>query len=140
MNPQSIALVIFVIFAVVIFIVFMAEFGVFDGLSDKPYKDQLERVTKIIPYVSKHKPHRLYSSESDEAIVARLLTSRKYLDSWERKVAAIQLLDKHDPERLRLHIAELEQQLGISDGQPDTNKPDMGKRRNLLGRRARGTG
>ena len=125
------------IFAVVFFMVFMAELGVFDRLSDKPYKDQLERVTKIIPYISKHKPHGLYSHESDEAIVAKLLVSRRYLDDWERKVAAIQLLDKHDPERLRLHIAELEQQLGISNGQPDTN---VGKRRNRIGRRARGTG
>ena len=134
MSPQLIALVIFAIFAVIFFIIFMADFGVFDRLSDKPYKDQLERVTKIIPYVSDHKT---YSYESDEAIVARLLVSRRYLDDWERKVAAIQLLDKHDPERLRLHIAELEQQLGISNGQPDT---DMGKRRNRIGRRARGTG
>ena len=134
MSPQLIALVIFAIFAVIFFIIFMADFGVFDRLSDKPYKDQLERVTKIIPYVSDHKT---YSYESDEAIVARLLVSRRYLDDWERKVAAIQLLDKHDPERLRLHIAELEQQLGISNGQPDT---DMGKRRNRTGRRARGTG
>ena len=137
MSPQLTALVILVIFAVVFFMVFMADFGVFDRLLDKPYKDQLERVTKIIPYVSEYKPHRLYSHESDEAIVARLLVSRRYLDDWERKVAAIQLLDKHDPERLRLHIAELEQQLGISDGQPDTN---LGKRRNRIGRRARGTG
>lgn len=134
MSPQLIALVVLAIFAVVFFMVFMAEFGVFDRLSDKPYKDQLERVTKIIPYVSDHKT---YSYESDEAIVARLLVSRRYLDNWERKIAAIQLLDKHDPERLRLHIAELEQQLGISNGQPDTN---MGKRRNRIGRRARGTG
>lgn len=137
MSPPLVALVIFALFAVVLFIVFMADFGVFDRLLDKPYRDQLERVTKIIPYVSKHKSHKPYSSESDEAIVARLLVSRRYLDDWERKVAAIQLLDKHDPERLRLHIAELEQQLGISNGQPDTN---VGKRRNRIGRRARGTG
>ena len=137
MSPQLIALVIFATFAVVFFMVFMADFGVFDRLSDKPYKDQLERVAKIIPYISEHKPHGTYSRESDEAIVARLLVSRRYLDDWERRIAAIQLLDKHDPERLRLHIAELEQQLGISNGQPDTN---MGKRRNRIGRRARGTG
>lgn len=136
MSPPLTALVIFVPFIIIFFIIFMSVSGVFERLSDRPYKDQLERVTKIIPYVSEHKPHKPYSYESDEAIVARLLVSRRYLDDWERKVAAIQLLDKHDPERLRLHIAELEQQLGISNGQLDTN---MGKRRNLLGRRARGT-
>ena len=134
MSTPLTALVIFVPFIIIFFIMFMSVSGVFERLSDRPYKDQLERVTKIIPYVSEHKT---YSYESDEAIVARLLVSRRYLDSWERKVAAIQLLDKHDPERLRLHIAELEQQLGISNGQPDTN---MGKRRNRIGRRARGTG
>ena len=115
------------------FLAWLVVTNIHDAIIDRPYKDQLERVTKIIPYVSKHKAD---SYQSDEAIVARLLVSRQYLDSWERRVAAIQLLDKHDPERLRLHIAELEQQLGISNGQPDT---DMGKRRNLLGRRARGT-
>ena len=136
MTPPAVALIIFV-GLIAFFIILAVGFNVFEALSDRPYKDQLERVTKIIPYVSEHKPHKLYSYESDEAIVARLLVSRRYLDDWERKVAAIQLLDKHDPERLRLHIAELEQQLGISNGQPDT---DMGKRRNRIGRRARGTG
>ena len=107
------AFIIFVICAVVV--ILMAATGVFENLSDRPYKDQLERVTKIIPYVREHKPHGIYSRESDEAIVARLLVSRRYLDDWERRVAAIQLLDKYDPKRLRSRIAELEQQLGIKD-------------------------
>ena len=111
MPPQAIVLIMFVVCAVIV----IAATGVFENLSDRPYKDQLERVTKIIPYVREHKPQKPYSRESDEAIVARLLVSRRYLDDWERRVAAIQLLDKYDPKRLRSRIAELEQQLGIKD-------------------------
>ena len=118
MPPQAIALIMFGLFVVIFSIVLMADSGVFGNLSDKPYKDQLERVTKIIPYISQYKPS---SYESDEAVVARLLTSRKYLDSWERRVAAVELLEKHDPARLQKRIAELEASLGIN--QPEKTQP-----------------
>lgn len=103
---------------------------------DRPYKDQAERVEKVIMYIEAEPETTYGSGRTKEQVVAKVLQDRDLLKYYERLAVANRLLDKHDPERLNLRIAELEQQLGMNDEQPDMGKPDMGKRRKLTGRRA----
>ena len=107
---------------------------------DRPYKDQAERVEKVIMYIEAEQGTTYSPSRTKEQVVARALQDRDLLKYYERLAVANRLLDKHDPERLNLRIAELEQQLGMNDDtdtdDTDMGKPNMGKRRKLTGRRA----
>ena len=128
---------ILVFWAVLAAVYIMLTLPEFTG---RPYKDQVERVEKVIMYIEAE-PETVYKhGQTKEQVVANVLQDRSLLKYYERLAVANRLLDKHDPERLRLRIAELEQQLGMNDEQPDMGEPDMGKRRKLAGRRARGTG
>ena len=107
-------------------------------LLDHPYKNQAERVEKVIMYIEAE-PETTYSKgKTKEQVIATVLHDRGLLRYYERLAVANQLLDKHDPERLRLRIAELEQQLGIND--EATEPSSMGKRSSLTGRSARSAG
>ena len=96
--------------------ILMVSFYISDNsLLDRPRKDHLERVTKIIPYLEDI--HRYgYASKTVEQQVEDMLTSRRALRRYENKVAAKMLVDQHHPEKLRRRIKELEDELGIGDG------------------------
>ena len=118
MAGLIIAVVMLVIVSVVLGLTVTDSFGLAPALFDKPFEDRLERVKKVIPYVSEMKPKSTYDSytPSDEAVVVQLLQSRKCLVEWEQKVQARQLLDRYDPVRLQAKIDELETKLGLSSG------------------------
>lgn len=130
MDVVLFVLILWAIVSVVYIVVTLPEF------INRPYRNQVERVEKVIMHIEAEPETTYGSSRTKEQVVARVLQDRDLLKYYERLAVANKLLDKHDPERLRLRIAELEQQLGMNDEQPDTDKPDMGKRRNLIGRRA----
>ena len=137
---MTVLVFILILWAVASVVYVMVTLPEFTG---RPYRDQVERVEKVIMYIEAEPETTYGSGRTKEQVVARVLQYRDLLKYYERLAVANRLLDKHDPERLRLRIAELEQQLGIGDEQPDTDmggQPDMGKRRNLISRRARGTG
>lgn len=104
--------------------VYSSDFGFTRALFDKPSKDQVERVKRVIPYVSEMKYVSPYGrSRSDEEEVALLLQSRKHLLEFETKVQARELLDQYDPVRLQAKIDELEAKLGIGPNEGPNEKP-----------------
>ena len=106
---------LFVIVAVGVTILMVSFYISDNSLLDRPRKDHLERVTKIIPYLEDI--HRYgYANKTVEQQVEDMLTSRRALRRYENKVAAKMLVDQHHPEKLRRRIKELEDELGIGDG------------------------
>ena len=106
---------LFIIVAVGVTIL-MVSFYINDNiLLDRPRKDHLERVTKIIPYLEDTDDYG-YAHKTVEQQVEEMLTSRRVLRRYENKVAAKMLVDQHHPENLRRRIKELEDELGIGDG------------------------
>ena len=96
--------------------ILMVSFYISDNnLLDRPRKDHLERVTKIIPYLEDTHSYG-YADRTVEEQVEDMLTSRRVLRRYENKVAAKMLVDQHHPENLKLRIKELEDELGIGDG------------------------
>ena len=98
---------LFVIVAVVVAIL-MVAFYVNDN-------SLLDRVTKIIPYLEDTYSYG-YADRTVEQQVEDMLTSRRVLRRYENKVAAKMLVEQHHPENLRRRIKELEDELGIGDG------------------------
>lgn len=95
--------------------ILMVSFYISDNnLLDRPRKDHLERVTKIIPYLETYSYG--YAHKTVEEQVEDMLKSRKVLRIYEDKVAAKMLVDQHHPENLKRKIKELEDELGIGDG------------------------
>ena len=86
-----------------------------NSLLDRPRKDHLERVTKIIPYLEDADSYG-YAHKTVEQQVEDMLTSRRVLRRYENKVAAKMLVEQHHPENLKRRIRELEDELGIGDG------------------------
>ena len=109
---QAIALSIV---AVVVFILLLVFYVNDNSLLDRPRKDHLERVTKIIPYLEDTDRYG-YAHKTVEQQVEDMLTSRRVLRRYENKVAAKMLVEQHHPEKLRRRIKELEDELGIGDG------------------------
>ena len=96
--------------------ILMVSFYISDNnLLDRPRKDQLERVTKIIPYLEDTYSYGSIDSTVEQQ-VEDMLKSRTVLRRYENKVAAIMLVDQHHPENLKRKIKELEDELGIGDG------------------------
>ena len=96
--------------------ILMVSFYVNDNnILDRPRKDHLERVTKIIPYLEDTYSYGSIDSTVEQQVEA-MLTSRRVLRRYENKVAAKMLVDQHHPENLKRRIKELEDELGIGDG------------------------
>ena len=104
------------IVAVVVFTLLLVFYVNDNSLLDRPRKDHLERVTKIIPYLEEDTHSHKYAHKTVEQQVEDMLTSRRVLRRYENKVAAKMLVDQHHPENLRRRIKELEDELGIGDG------------------------
>lgn len=105
------AMVIVAVVVLAIILVFLVNDN---DILDLPRKDHLERVTKIIPYLED--THYGYAHRTVEQQVEDMLTSRRVLRRYENKVAAKMLVEQHHPENLRRRIKELEDELGIGDG------------------------
>lgn len=105
----------FLIVTVVVFILLLVFYVNDNSLLDRPRKDHLERVTKIIPYLEDTDSYK-YAHKTVEQQVEDMLTSRRVLRRYENKVAAKMLVDQHHPENLKRKIKELEDELGIGDG------------------------
>ena len=106
---------LFIIVAVGITILMVSFYISDNNLLDRPRKDHLERVTKIIPYLEDTYSYG-YAHKTVEEQVEDMLTSRRLLRRYENKVAAKMLVDQHHPENLKRRIKELEDELGIGDG------------------------
>ena len=106
---------LFIIVAVGITILMVSFYISDNNLLDRPRKDHLERVTKIIPYLEDTYSYG-YAHKTVEEQVEDMLKSRKVLRMYEDKVAAKMLVDQHHPENLKRKIKELEDELGIGDG------------------------
>ena len=106
---------LFIIVAVGITILMVSFYISDNNLLDRPRKDQLERVTKIIPYLEDTYSYGSIDSTVEQQVEA-MLTSRRVLRRYENKVAAKMLVDQHHPENLKRKIKELEDELGIGDG------------------------
>lgn len=104
-----------IIVAVGVITILVAFFVSNSSLLDRPRKDQLERVTKIIPYLEDTYSYG-YAHRTVEQQVEDMLTSRRVLRRYENKVAAKMLVEQYHPEHLRRRIKELEDELGIGDG------------------------
>ena len=102
------------IVAVVVAILIVSFYVNDNNILDRPRKDHLERVTKIIPYLEDTDRYG-YAHKTVEEQVEDMLTSRRVLRRYENKVAAKMLVEQHHPENLRRRIKELEDELGIGD-------------------------
>ena len=102
------------IVAVVVAILIVSFYVNDNNILDRPRKDHLERVTKIIPYLEDTDRYG-YAHKTVEQQVEDMLTSRRVLRRYENKVAAKMLVEQHHPENLRRRIKELEDELGIGD-------------------------
>ena len=106
---------LFVIVAVGVTILMVSFYISDNSLLDRPRKDHLERVTKIIPYLEDTYSYG-YAHKTVEEQVEDMLKSRKVLRIYEDRVAAKMLVEQHHPENLKRRIRELEDELGIGDG------------------------
>ena len=109
---QAIAILIVAVVVAIPLLVFYVNDN---NILDRPRKDQLERVTKIIPYLEDTYSYGSIDSTVEQQVEA-MLTSRRVLRRYENKVAAKMLVDQHHPENLKRKIKELEDELGIGDG------------------------
>ena len=111
MIPAIAILVVAVVVAIPLLVFYVND----NNILDRPRKDHLERVTKIIPYLEDIDRYG-YAHKTVEQQVEDMLKSRKVLRIYEDKVAAKMLVDQHHPENLKRKIKELEDELGIGDG------------------------
>ena len=109
---QAIAILIVAVVVAIPLLVFYVNDN---NILDRPRKDHLERVTKIIPYLEDTYSYGSIDSTVEQQVEA-MLTSRRVLRRYENKVAAKMLVDQHHPENLKRRIKELEDELGIGDG------------------------